>query len=617
MRVGRFALPFVILILCAWGLSHRITPQMIAALPARLADIAPWQWAVAVALTGLSLFSVGCYDVLAHRYLRTRLPEGPARWTGSIGIAIGQTLGFGLLTGALARLRMLPALGLRGALKLSAFVSVSFVMAWITVFSGAALLLPTAAWVSWLGAAGSVASLALMLIIFRWPALTFGRFDLRLPSWRMCAGMVGWALVDTVTAAGVLYVMLPAGTLSFAAFFPVFLMAMGAALVSNTPGGLGPFELVMLSALGAVPVEAVMTAVLAYRCVYYGLPACLAALALLRPLDATPSAPPKAVTTWPDAPRSEVGVVRQNGGAVLRFGADQLALWPLGQALALLGDPVRGDDGATSLARLRDTARGQALIPLAYKIGARMALSARALGWRVLHVADDAIVTLGDFTLDAPRRRTLRRKLRAADKAGVYVQSDCALPYAQIAHIDRAWQRKHGRARGGSMGRYCPHYLVDQWVATAWQGDRCVAFVTAHMARDEWCLDIMRHGANVPDGTMHALVSAAIAAAQDAGAAQFCLASVPACPDPASPFWRWCARQLVTAAGGPGLRQFKSNFAPVWRARYVAAPSALGLVIGLADLARAIHKPPALASADTNAAHDLDENYELASQRAA
>ncbi|MEL7093537.1 MAG: phosphatidylglycerol lysyltransferase domain-containing protein, partial [Pseudomonadota bacterium] len=486
----------------------------------------------------------------------------------------------------------------------------------LTVFSATALVLPTDTWVTWLGAVGCVAAIALLGVFFRWPSIWIGRIRLRLPSWRLCSGILGWALVDTVAAAGVLYVMLPFGTIPFVSFFPLFLMAMGAALISNTPGGLGPFELVLLTALATIPVETVITAVLAYRVVYYALPAVLAALALLRPFRVSRTMPAKPITSWPEAPRSEVGVVRQNGGAVLGFGAARLALWSSGQTLTMLADPVRGKP-RRALDTLARIARTRGKLPLAYKVSAPVALAARQAGWQVLHLADDAMIRLAEYTLDTPARRTLRRKLRAAKKADIRLMSDGPLNHAQMARVDAAWQNTHGQARGGTMGRYCPEYLVDQWVGTAWQGDRCIAFITAHMTAREWCLDLMRHEADIPDGTMHALVTEAIEAARTAGAIRFCLAATPACPDPGSAFWRWAATKMVTLSGGPGLRQFKSSFGPVWEPRYVAAPSAISLFIGLADLVRAIHRPQRISAIKSNAPHIVDENYELASQRAA
>jgi hypothetical protein len=43
----------------------------------------------------------------------------------------------------------------------------------------------------------------------------------------------------------------------------------------------------------------------------------------------------------------------------------------------------------------------------------------------------------------------------------------------------------------------------------------------------------------------------------------------------------------------------------------------LRLMLGLADLTRAIHLPPELATTNTKQLHHLDEDYELASSRVA
>jgi hypothetical protein len=89
-----------------------------------------------------------------------------------------------------------------------------------------------------------------------------------------------------------------------------------------------------------------------------------------------------------------------------------------------------------------------------------------------------------------------------------------------------------------------------------------------------------------------------------------------ACPDPHSRFFRWAARQAVLKAGGTGLRQFKSTFAPDWEPRYAAAPSPLALVIGLADITREVHQPNAIYKTKPQEFHNFDEYYELVSKQA-
>lgn len=119
----------------------------------------------------------------------------------------------------------------------------------------------------------------------------------------------------------------------------------------------------------------------------------------------------------------------------------------------------------------------------------------------------------------------------------------------------------------------------------------------------------MRSGANAPDGTMHALVHAAITHAASHGRTRLSLASVPA--DPARARARALERvlrhALLRASGGPGLVQFKSAFAPRFEPLYIAAPSIAGLALASADLALAVRQGPA--------PHDDDEGFEIASAR--
>ncbi|WP_299147880.1 phosphatidylglycerol lysyltransferase domain-containing protein [uncultured Tateyamaria sp.] len=612
---ARAGLPVIILAGCLFALSQKVSPDIVLSLPHQLAGIAGAKWALAALMTAGSFWAVAQYDAVAHTALKTGIAPRDARVSGAAGIALGQTLGFGLLTGAVARWRMLPDLSFPAALSLSAFVSLTFVSAWMVITALACLILPAPAWTFWPAVMVSAAVPVLIALLVWWPHIrVFGR-ALPLPNLLKARAILGWSLLDTAFAAGALFVLLPVGTLPFATFFPLFLIALGCGLISNTPGGVGPFELVLVAALPLDDPAPVLAAILGYRLIYYALPAGLAALALLRPCR-TADRQPLPPVAHHKAPRSEAGVVLQNGGQIARWGSSVLALWPTGQTLTLFSDPVAGSSNA-ALMHLRTGAQQMGHVPMIYKCGPRLAQVARASGWRVLHIADDAVIDTASYTPSLPTRRTLRRKLRAADKAGVLVGSGAPLPLGAMARIDTAWQHTHGIARGGSMGRFAEDYVQDQWVGCAYAAGTLVAFVTAHRSETEWCLDLMRHDQTAPDGTMHALVHAAIIHARHAGATQFCLAATPACPDPASTLWRWAAQQLSARAGGPGLRQFKSSFAPRWVPRYAAARSWRALAFGLADITRAVHKPPPLPRLDTSAPHVNDENYELASKTAA
>ncbi len=604
----RAALPTAVLSLCLVTLAQTVTADHLLSLPERLSDIGAVRWILAVSSAAASFWAVAQYDALAHKVLGTGIAPARAQVTGAVGIALGQTLGIGVVTGALARWRMLADLSLAQAAKVSAFVSASFVICWAALTAVACLTLPAPGWAIWPALAICAALPVLPVILFLFPVINCFGVTLHLPSLRISGAILLWALIDTALAAATLFVLLPAGAVSFAAFLPLFLIALGSGLISNTPGGVGPFELVLLSAMPTGDPGAIMAAILGYRIVYYALPAICAGVALMRPFAHAQAIPPDRQAQIADP--GEAAVVAQNGGAIVTAWDSTLALWPTAQTVTQFTDPVTGAR-VTALSHLRHAAERVGKLPLIYKCSARMAVAARASGWCALHIADEAIIDVVAYDLATPSRRSLRRKLRNADKAGIVVRSGPPMPVPAMARIDSQWQSIHGTARGGSMGRYCPTYAAHQWVGCAYVQGRLVGFVTAHRGAQEWCLDIMRHGRDLPDGTMHALVHAAISAARLAGAARFSLAAVPACPAPHSALWRWAAVKVAERAGGRGLRQFKSAFAPYWSPRYAAARSWGALALGLADLARTIHRPPPLGSVRAVLAHNVDENYEL------
>ena len=56
--------------------------------------------------------------------------------------------------------------------------------------------------------------------------------------------------LDTAAAAGVLWVLLPSGSIGYLAFLPLFAVALALGILSHVPAGLGVFEAVLLAALG-------------------------------------------------------------------------------------------------------------------------------------------------------------------------------------------------------------------------------------------------------------------------------------------------------------------------------------------------------------------------------
>ncbi|MFD2741084.1 phosphatidylglycerol lysyltransferase domain-containing protein [Sulfitobacter aestuarii] len=612
LRGLRVILPCSVALACL-VLLRQLEPGAIASLPGRWADLAPTRLGAALALTGLSLWAVGRYDAVAHRHLATGIDSRQARLSGSVAIALAQLLGFGILTGALARWRMLPDLRPGEALRLSAFVSFSFLTALALLTALACLLLPAPNW-SMPPALFTLALLpGLLWLIFARLRLRLFRWRLTLPSLWAAGSILFWTALDTGTAALALYLLLPGDALTFTVFLPVFLLALSAALLCGSPGGVGPFELVLLANLPQLSLPDLLAAVVMFRVIYYALPATLAMLAMIRPFPAGRASELSTTGQLHLAPRAEIGVIRQNGGHLLAFPGGASAVWPTSQALVALFDPLSGAPAAL-LPVLDHAARTRNRIPCLYKINVRGSVAARRAGWRVCHIADEALLHPPAFDLQTRGRRGLRRKLRRAGAAGVTVTQARHLPLREMAQVDAQWQARQGGARGGTMGFFAPDYLAGQRVLLAWHKGQLVGFASFHAGRREWCLDLMRSTDAAPDGTMQALIHRALTDAAALQIPRFSLAAVPACPDPKNRLTRLLSAITGRRGSATGLRRFKSAFAPRWEPLYAAAPGRCGLALALADIALHIHRPADRAPCGKT--HDLHAKNDLALRRA-
>lgn len=536
-----------------------------------------WQWASACVFTALSFRAIGTYDVLVHKVLNTRQPAHLARGAGVKAIALSQTLGFGAITSALVRWRCLPHLPAVQIARLSATVSLSFLVGLAAV---AGLVIPLSGLMAWswpFALVGIVAVLALALL---------GKLAYRsgwIPSplrRRTLLALLLATAADTAFAAAALWMLWPEA-ISFHLLFAAYLVALGAGLMSNTPGGVGAFDLTLLALVPVNDDAATMAAILAFRVIYYALPATLALVSLLRPMPMASHAPLQ---------HDEAALAMQDA-IVQHHPKGPLLTLPAFGAGAVMGDLPRG----MTIADL-NSPHPKAI----YKCSALQAAQARRAGWAVLRCARDAIISLDDWTILGPERRQLRRALRFFAGSGLTIR--------EIRHFDRlrpiaeSWAKDHGGERGLSMGRFCETYLRRQRVFAAFDHQRPIAFVSFHHG-PRWTLDLMRHGRDVPTGTMQALICAAIDAARADGATSLSLSSVPA-PEPHFPY----AKRAVQDAAG--LVRFKSAFAPDWQPRYICGRTHVHLFATMVTLAFGILRPAPLAR--PHSVHPDNEDYSFA-----
>ena len=547
-------------------------------------QISVWQWALAVLATIVSFVALGRYDAFWHAALKTGVKPLHARRSGMAAIAIGQTVGLASVSSSLIRWRCLPQLAPLKIAALTAAVGFSFLIVW-------AICAVVAAWYLMAPLAGFdisgtvVFCFALGISACLW--ISWQRTALRLTD---IARLVAWVLIDIAAAASVLWILLPIGTdLSWAPLLAGFTLALGAGILCNSPGGVGPFELVLLTALPSLPADAALSAVLGYRLIYFLLPFVIAVIFAVT-LKSRPSTQVSGPADW--------GLARQSG-RMTRFGESWAhVLAPLPGLCVALGNP---EPHARSQTGVIAPPKGLRAI---YKSDARLAASARAKGWTCSLIAREAVLNPQNWSLTGSKMARLRQALRKGDAACVEtIECRGDLPLHEMTHIAKSWSRAHGGELAATMGVFEPNYIREQRVFLIYVAQELRGFLTFHAARD-WSLDLIRHDAGLPKGAIQAAVVAAIETAKTEEVTRFSLAAIPAEDGALS---RWCKSKA-------GLAQFKRQFAPDWEPRYmITRTKAEHLVYSIA-LYFAVQRPMYRnAQRIMHQAHDRLAKFEFAS----
>ena len=282
-----------VIALTAFAVYHLTTEVRYEDVVLALAET-PWS-AIGLALlfTALSFASLVGYDLTALRSIGRRLPLSPVAMTAFSAYAVGNTVGFGALSGGAIRFRAYSRMGLSPDEigRVIAFVTIAFGLGLTGVTALFALLtaervaamLSVAPLTVQLAAAGALLALGLLLAFgARQRALTIGRFSLPLPEPKSFSIQFLFTLVDIVASASVLYVLLPANSLGWAPFVAIFATAVGLGVLSHVPAGLGVFETVIIAALGnSTSLDAVLGSLVLFRAIYYILPLAIAVLVLI------------------------------------------------------------------------------------------------------------------------------------------------------------------------------------------------------------------------------------------------------------------------------------------------------------------------------------------------
>lgn len=301
---GRYAwfgtLASLVLILASlfvlWKLSEEITW---ADLHKAFTGVTNRQLAEAFGAVAVSYLFLTCYDALALRQLRIKVPYRTTALASFTSYAVSFTLGFPLITAATIRYWIYSKRGLSAA-KIAALTVIAGFTFWLGmgVVLGLSLIIEAGQLASLtfqsigvnttvrlnqilgFGALGSVLGYLAWVSVKR-RYITVRHWQLELPGATVSFSQMLVGIGDVCAAAAVLYMLLPEGmTLGFTTFLAIYVLAAMLGIASNAPGGLGVFEATILIALSYLPRDEVLGSLLLFRVCYYLVPFVLALLML-------------------------------------------------------------------------------------------------------------------------------------------------------------------------------------------------------------------------------------------------------------------------------------------------------------------------------------------------
>ncbi len=293
-KLERFAPLFTVAMFCgaAWLLWHELERYHWQDIRRSLHGMPPLKVGLCLALTVLNYSILVGYDLLAVRAISHPLPLRRIAFASFTGFVASYNFG-ATVGGVPVRYRVYSAYGLSAVeiVRLTIMIGVTF---WIGQFSLAGLAFvidpfpipdklhfpfKTVYGLGWVLIAVAI-GYVLLTALWRKPLTVQGK-AIHLPGPGLTIAQISVAVMDLLVAAASLYVLLPTEIgLSYPQFLGIYLLAVVAVIVTNVPGGVGVFELVILTLTASTTKGGVVAALLIYRVIYYLLPLFLAGLLL-------------------------------------------------------------------------------------------------------------------------------------------------------------------------------------------------------------------------------------------------------------------------------------------------------------------------------------------------
>ncbi|MEM9645206.1 MAG: UPF0104 family protein, partial [Planctomycetota bacterium] len=226
---------------------------------------------------------LGCYDILALRYVLKPLPLRRVMLVSFLGFSLGNNLGT-LLAATPIRFRYYRQYGLTNR-QLMGMMSVLALTFWsgLAWLGGIVLLispidLPERIQLPFgtrtLGGILLAVAVAYTILCIAWRRpWPIGKLHLRLPAPGLAIVQASIAAVDLIISATVLFLCMPSEAIvPFPIVMAAFLVAITISIITQVPGGLGVLELILFALLKDTVGSPVLAAVLIFRVVYFIIP---------------------------------------------------------------------------------------------------------------------------------------------------------------------------------------------------------------------------------------------------------------------------------------------------------------------------------------------------------
>lgn len=273
-----------------WREFHDLRPEDLAA------AIGAWGWQsamLAIAFSATSFLFMGVVELMGLRWAGAKIDAVSAMAGGFIACAISHSLGANMLVAGAVRARFYAKhrITLRQVAAATVFNSFTFAVG-LSTLAGVSLLLagsgeiakvsrianPVADALGGLLVAGVVGYIALCAVLHR-PLRVLGH-TIKLPSVRVALAQLAIGTVDNAVAAAILWILLPAGAVSYFTFVGAYAPSVIVGLISHVPGGVGVFESSVSTLTRGIDHAALAAAFLGYRLFFFLIPLAIAGLAL-------------------------------------------------------------------------------------------------------------------------------------------------------------------------------------------------------------------------------------------------------------------------------------------------------------------------------------------------